>query len=493
MRVVWPVLAFLVGLVPLLAPLAPVPHPALTVATALWIAGLVWLAPRRPQWALVLTAPLFAVNNLWAQAVTTFVVFTASRRIARPGRLWALLGVMTVLQSAFSLLQETYRTMPLWEAVLGAVAGSVFFVFFPAVSGMLFGRRRPMVRLLRERNEYLERARALTAASARSEERAHIAGEMHDMLGHRLSLISIHAGALELATARKAPQLHEQAELIRTTSSLAMAELREILGVLRTSPEPEALDEDTGTRTDIANLVASSADAGIAVSLDWSGDDLHGADPRTRRAVHRVVREALTNVHKHAPKARARVQVAVQGGRARIQVLNGPADALPGKGTRRGLVGLEERVGLLGGAFSAGPPVEGGFRVAADVPLHPAAQADQSAAEVREVPPPLAAEVLTVPRVLGGGCLGLLALLPVTGAMLVLLIFALFNPSQMNAPYFDSLRVGATSDEEVFGQYGLGQFGADGCSRFRSSHNADLVYKLCFRDGKLASKEQERP
>ncbi|WP_329789934.1 histidine kinase [Lentzea sp. DG1S-22] len=492
MRFVWPSLAFVVGLVPLVAPLAPVPHPAVTTTSALWIAALVWFAPRKPEWVLLLTAPLFAVNNLWAMATTAFVVFAASRRVPRLGRLWALLGATVVLQTAFSLFQ-VYDDAPLWQTVLGAFLGSAFFVVFPAVSGMLLGRRRPMVRLLRERNEYLERARALTAASARSEERAHIAGEMHDMLGHRLSLISIHAGALELATATKAPQLHEQAELIRTTSSLAMAELREILGVLRTSPEPESLDEDTGTRSDIAALVESSATAGTAVSLDWSGDDLHGADPRTRRAVHRVVREALTNVHKHAPGARTRVQVAVQGGRARIQVVNGPFTAPRGKGTRRGLVGLEERVGLLGGSFSAGPPAEGGFRVAADVPLHPAAQADQTTPEVAEVPPPLAAEVLTVPRVLGSGCLGLLALLPIAAALLLLLLFALLNPTQMNAPYFDSLKVGVTTEQEVMDQFGVGQLGVDGCSRFRTSHNAELQYKLCFRDGRLASKQQERP
>lgn len=493
MRFIWPLLALLVGLVPLIAPLAPVPHPLLTVATAVWIAGVVWLAPRKPEWALLLTAPLFAINNLWAQSITAFVVFAASRRIPRLGRLWALLGAAAVLQSAFSLLQPGYRAMPLTEALLGAVISSTFFVLFPAVSGMLLGRRRPMVRLLQERNEYLERARALTAASARSEERAHIAGEMHDMLGHRLSLISIHAGALELATARKAPQLHEQAELIRTTSSLAMAELREILGVLRTNPEPESLDEDTGTRTDIETLVEASVAAGISVTLDWSGDDLHGADPRTRRAVHRVVREALTNVHKHAPRARTRVQVAVQGGRARIQVVNGPTDSVPGKGTRRGLIGLEERVGLLGGAFSAGVPSEGGFRVVADVPLHPAAQADQTTTEVEEVPPPLAAEVLTVPRVLGGGCLGILSLLPISGALIVLLFFALLNPTQMNAPYFDSLRVNVSTEEEVTGEFGVGQLGVDGCSRYRTSHNPQLYYKLCFREGKLVSKEQEGP
>ncbi|MEU0883461.1 histidine kinase [Lentzea sp. NPDC005914] len=485
MRFVWPALAFLVGLVPLVAPLAPVPHPALTVLTAVWIAGLVWFAPRKPEWALLLTAPLFAINNLWAMATTAFVVFAASRRISRLGRLWALLGVAAVLQTGFSLFQ-VHETQPFLVSVIGGIAGSVFFVFFPAISGMLLGRRKPMVRLLQERNEYLERARALTAASARSEERAHIAGEMHDMLGHRLSLVSIHAGALELATARKAPQLQEQAELIRTTSSLAMAELREILGVLRTNPEPESLDEDTGTRSDITALVEGSA------TLEWSGEDLYGADPRTRRAVHRVVREALSNVHKHAPGARTRVQVSVQGGRARIQVVNGPSPAVPGKGTRRGLIGLEERVGLLGGSFSAGPPIEGGFRVAADVPLHPAAQASVEA-EVAEVPPPLAAEVLTVPRVVGGGCLGLLTLVPISGALIVLLLFALFNPTQMNAPYFDSLRVGVTSEDEIMDQYGVGQLGADGCSRFQASHNAELYYKLCFRDGKLHSKEQEGP
>lgn len=489
MRFVWPVLAFLVSLVPLIAPLAPTPHPLLTTASALWVAALVWFAPRRPEWVLLLTTPLFAVNNLWAMATTMFVVFTASRSIPRLGRLWALLGVTTLLQTLFGLFQ-VHETMPLWQSLLGGIFGAVFFVVFPAVSGMLLGRRRPMVRLLRERNEYLERARALTAASARSDERAHIAGEMHDMLGHRLSLISIHAGALELTTAKKAPQLHEQAELIRTTSSLAMAELREILGVLRTSPEPESLDEDTGTRSDITALVEG---CGLAATLDWSGDDLHGADPRTRRAVHRVVREALTNVGKHAPSARARVQVAVQGGRARIQVLNGPTSAVEGKGARRGLIGLEERVGLLGGSFSAGRPVEGGFRVAADVPLHPPAQADQAATEVVEVPPPLAAEILTVPRVLGGGCLGLLALLPITGGLVVLLLFALLNPTQMNAPYFDSLQVGVTAEDEVFEQFGVGQLGIDGCSRFQTSHNPGLVYKLCFREGKLDSKEQERP
>jgi len=98
-----------------------------------------------------------------------------------------------------------------------------------------------------------------------------------------------------------------------------------------------------------------------------------------------------------------------------------------------------------------------------------------------------------VPRVVGGGCLGLLALLPIAGALTVLLLFALLNPTEMNAPYFDSLRVGVTSEDEIMNQYGIGQLGVDGCARYRTSHNPELLYKLCFRDGKLHSKQQEKP
>ena len=228
MRFVWPSLAFLVGLVPLIAPLAPTPHPLLIIASALWIAALAWFAPRKPELALLLTAPLFAVNNLWAMATTMFVVFAASRSIPRLGRLWALLGVTIVLQTAFGLVQ-VHEAMPLWEELIGGVAGSVFFVAFPAVSGMLLGRRRPMVRLLQERNEYLERARAWTAvvgpvrrtrAHRRRDARHARAPAQPDLHPRR------GAGADHRATPL---ELHEQAELIRTTSSLAMAELREIL------------------------------------------------------------------------------------------------------------------------------------------------------------------------------------------------------------------------------------------------------------------------
>ena len=142
--------------------------------------------------------------------------------------------------------------------------------------------------------------------------------------------------------------------------------------------------------------------------------------------------------------------------------------------------------------FSAGRPVEGGFRLAADVPLHPPAQADQTSAEVDECPPP-AAEVLTVPRVSAVAASACWGLVLITGGLVVLLLFTLLNPTQMNAPYFYLLKVGVTAEGEVYEEFGVGQLGVDGCSRFRSSHNPDLAYKLCFNDGKLSSRKAGAP
>ncbi len=98
-----------------------------------------------------------------------------------------------------------------------------------------------------------------------------------------------------------------------------------------------------------------------------------------------------------------------------------------------------------------------------------------------------------MPRVLGGGCLGILSLLPIIGALIVLLTFTLLNPAQMTAPYFDSLKVQVATEEEIMDEFGIGQLGVDGCSRYRTSHDESSRYKLCFRNGKLISKEQERP
>ncbi len=127
-------------------------------------------------------------------------------------------------------------------------------------------------------------ARQVTRERARLEERSRIAEEMHDQLGHRLSLITMFSGALEVAAEGKDPELRQAARHVRTTAKVALEELRQSLGVLRPGGEPAEPAEATdtaGTEADIADLVASSRDAGLDVTFDWLGTDLDGVRPCT--------------------------------------------------------------------------------------------------------------------------------------------------------------------------------------------------------------------
>ena len=217
---------------------------------------------------------------------------------------------------------------------------------------------------LRERNEILQQANVLGESQAKMAERARIAGEMHDLIGHRLSLISLHAGALEMGTRATAPQLSEQAVLIRTTAKQALDELREVLGILNADaggdgPDQEAGDHAvTGTHADVDALVLASRNAGTPVELQWIGDDLTGLDRTVRRAVHRLVREALTNVHKHAPGMSTRVRVEYQAETVGVEIGNRlptpPTAITTASRTGLGLIGLHERVRLAGGTLTTG-------------------------------------------------------------------------------------------------------------------------------------------
>ncbi|MFJ8960695.1 sensor histidine kinase [Lentzea sp. NPDC102401] len=486
----WAAGALLLALVTLFAPLGRPVHWWLVVASALWAAALVPISARWPRWAIVLTAPLNGVNNLLAIAPTSLVVFRSARSVRSQGQLWALVGVTAVLQAAFGGLHSWRAGDSLTEYVLGTLFSVIFLLVFPAVSGALIGRRKPLTQVLMERNDYLEHARALTASTARSATRAHIASEMHDMLSHRLRQLTAHAGALEQSAAEQAPELREQVELIRRTSAVAMEELREILGVLGTSSEH---DEDAGTRADVERLVAASAAAGLSVHLDWSGADLADADARLRRAVHRVVREALTNVHKHAPSARTRVSVDVAD-RVRVEVVNGPSAAPRGAGTRRGLIGLEERVALIGGSFLAEVPTGAGFRVTANLPLHPVVQEETGASgAVVEAPPPITAEILTVPRVVGGGCLATLSLVPALGTVFVLLVVAIFSRGEITRQEFDAFQPSVTHKQEITETYGFGVLSDNGgCFRYHVQDSPSRDFELCFdrQSGLLNSKKE---
>jgi signal transduction histidine kinase len=233
--------------------------------------------------------------------------------------------------------------------VLTAVAMSIF--------GMYVGSRRELLWSLRDRAEQAERQQELRVAQARARERERIAREMHDVLAHRISLVTMHAGALAYRTDLPPEQVRETAQLISAKAHEALVDLREVLGTLRqsepTRPQP--------TLAELPELIEEASHGGMHVIFDSTVQDPSAVPERIGRTVYRLVQEALTNARKHAPGSAVAVAVdgtvgtgltvAVHNARAnggidgRVAGTNGAAP--PGSGL--GLVGMRERVELAGG------------------------------------------------------------------------------------------------------------------------------------------------
>ncbi|MDX3587587.1 sensor histidine kinase [Streptomyces europaeiscabiei] len=326
------------------------------------------LAPGSLLTAAAVTAAGLSMVNLWWTVPTAIAAFLAGRW---PGRMaptvLALVGLLAAGVVALSVV-------PAWLPLASRfVTVLVVATMLPWFAGRFWCQYQQLVRAGWERAEQLQREQELVAEQARLRERARIAQDMHDVLGHDLSLIALSAGALKLA-----PGLEEHhrraAGDIRAKAAGAVERLGEVIGVLR---------EETGdVPTDpygssLAGLIEEASGAGLAVKLYTDGT-AHDLPPVAERAVHRVVQEALTNVAKHAPGATATVQVTHTATESRVAVENGPPSSAANLQPRprsggRGLIGLEERVRLAGGSFDHGPR-DGGFAVAAWIPHAPASQ-----------------------------------------------------------------------------------------------------------------------
>ncbi|MFD0569943.1 sensor histidine kinase [Kitasatospora gansuensis] len=262
-----------------------------------------------------------------AAMLTAIVSYTTSRRAGRAWRRDLLLVTAALIPLLVSEVRLDYWQGGRWQYALaqGGVL-AVVAVLIPGLVGTAAGQQDQLVGALRERTAAAERAKRSAESESRIQERSRIAAEMHDLVGHRLSLISLHAGGLELALDRQAPQLSGEAEQLRQASRDAMDELRQVLGVLGPlgrDTGTDALTDATGTRADILALVEESRAAGVPVSFDWQGEDLAEVRPQVRRAVNRVVREALTNVHRYAVGAAVEVTVAQLPGSVEVLVVNG--------------------------------------------------------------------------------------------------------------------------------------------------------------------------
>ncbi|HSK36001.1 MAG TPA: histidine kinase, partial [Actinomycetota bacterium] len=272
----------------------------------------------------------------------------------------------------------------------GAVVGWGLFIHF----------RRQLVESLRDRAVRAETEAQLRAEQAQQRARDEIAREMHDVLGHRLSLLSVHAGALEFRPDAPAEEVARAAKVIRENAHQALQDLREVIGVLRAPTEAGRAEVEAvqtwpappgwasapvgelpqPTLADVQQLVAESGRAGMRVSLR---DEVGRPVPDlTGRTASRVVQEALTNARKHAPGAEVRVHLAGSPGAGlTVGVRNdaptagpdpGPARASgpapPDPGAGQGLAGLAERVALASGRLEHGPTAEGGWHLSVWLP-----------------------------------------------------------------------------------------------------------------------------
>jgi signal transduction histidine kinase len=342
------------------------PRPVIAVVAALGSLALWW----RRRWPVPVTLVGAATFLLSLNPVPLVagLYTTAVRRRDLVLGLVAALGCLTF--SLRGLVDE-----PGWG--WGTLVSGMAMALFPVVVGAYVGARRDLVTSLRDRADRAEAERELRATQARAAERTRIAREMHDVLAHEVSLIALHAGALEVNAGAGAGRVEESAALIRRTAVHALEELREVLGVLRSDDRGEPPELRPAPRAaDIARLVDAAHAAGLAVTLAGPVPDLPDGPAR---AVHRIVQEGLTNVLKHA--AGAATEVAVHGDDVRgvtVSVTNrrpvgssGRSGPLPGAGA--GLAGLAERVRLLGGRLETGTRADGGWRLEVWLPWSGAA------------------------------------------------------------------------------------------------------------------------
>ncbi|MFF8813072.1 sensor histidine kinase [Streptomyces pactum] len=346
------------------------PGPALDVS--LLAAGVLPFRRRFPLAVFLATLPGILIGYVWFAPM--IALYTVAVRGAGP-RLLALCAPLLaaghfVPWPVSDLEPTAYRenTLTLIDSCVTAVV--------PIALGLLTRTRRELADRVDDLVRSRARADQLLADQVVGTERARLAREMHDVVAHQVSLISLQAGAVQIST--DDPRAREAARTIRELSVRTLDELRHMVGILRKAvgdtpdltPQPRLAD--------LPRLIAESA-----LDVTYRADPTPGAPgPEGRpeaveRAAYRTVQEALTNVRKHAPGARVEVRVGAPrpgDDGLLVEIRNGPPDAaapapgLPGGG--HGLIGLRERAQSLGGTFTAHPTEDGGFLVRAAFPGH---------------------------------------------------------------------------------------------------------------------------
>jgi len=269
--------------------------------------------------------------------------------------------------AAVAVLGCALGALTVWlrHDIVGELFGSVLVVVAPVAVGRIVRREREQQRRLEDLTLHLERERERGARAAVAEERARIARELHDVVAHGVSVIAIQSDAAEAALERDPSLAGPPLRAIRGSARDALTEMRRLLGVLRSDED----GSETTPQPGLPQLPELVARAGVPVTFEVSGE------PRPLPAgidisAYRIVQEALTNVHKHAGAVPTTVRVAWSDGSLELEVRDqGPG--VNGNGSSdggHGLIGMRERVRLLGGELHTGPAAGGGFQVRAVLP-----------------------------------------------------------------------------------------------------------------------------
>ncbi|MEU8398545.1 histidine kinase [Nonomuraea sp. NPDC048892] len=321
----------------------------------------VWLRRRWPVALAVVSALLSSYLEL-AGGAAVVALFTVA--VHRPFKVSGPITLFNLLTLApYVALRPPTDVEKGWAAAFGVAAVLAIFAW-----GVVVRARRQLVWSLRQRADG-------AAEEAKRLERERIAREMHDVLAHRISMLSLHAGALEFRPDAPAAEIARAAGAIRTNAHLALQDLREVIGVLRHSaPDGDDVvpDRPQPTLADLPSLVEECRHAGMDVRLDLR---VSGTPEGLGRNLYRIVQEALTNARKHAGGAPVRVAVTGEPGKELSVEVSNPLWArqsarFPGRipGAGAGLIGLTERAELAGGRLEHGATPQGEFVVRAWLP-----------------------------------------------------------------------------------------------------------------------------
>jgi signal transduction histidine kinase len=394
----WPVLAAVYGVPVVFAMILVLAHGAALVLTVRWsLAGLLGNA------AAILTTALLTQSTLglpWPWPVTTMLLHCLVVLLLGLRHPWFVALVAwaagTAAPIAAVLLHRPDGLAGTLDSLL--IAGSVSAG--AAIVGVVIRQ------LVRSRTALRTERRATSELSARQrelQERNRIAQELHDVVAHSMSVISVQATTAEYRLPDVDPQTGEEFASIADSSRRALSEMRGLLAILRGADEAPLVPQPT--LADVRSLVESTRSSGAHITCTIRPDDLdaagsvrtaepgadvepepgtatgraHGSQspavsPAVGLTAYRTVQEALSNAVRHSPGSAIEVRVEVADGRLILDVTNGPADAAPGSplpvapGAGLGLAGIRERVGALGGTVEAGPRPDGGFSVHAELP-----------------------------------------------------------------------------------------------------------------------------